>query len=86
MKNCHVYILYSESRDRYYIGYTCDEIESRVSKHNSKHKGYTGSVNDWRLVYYEIHRSKEEAIQRERKIKSWKSRVKIEGLIKEWRN
>ena len=60
--NFTVYILFSESKNRYYIGYTSD-IEERLKRHNQKSKGFTGNVNDWQLVYIEKYTSKEEAVQ-----------------------
>ncbi len=75
-----VYILYSEIKNRYYIGFTSD-LESRITRHNQKSKGFTGNVNDWKLIYTEHFKTKEEARQRELKIKSWKSRIKIQELI-----
>ena len=67
--------------NRYYVGYTCDDLKSRLTKHNSNHKGYTGRAEDWTVVYFEQFDSKIEAQQRERQIKSWKSRKAIEKLI-----
>ena len=75
------YILYSSSVDSYYIGYTGDEIEERLRKHNSNHKGYTGKANDWLVVHSEIFQVKSDAIRREKEIKNWKSRQMIEKLI-----
>ncbi|MES1214947.1 MAG: GIY-YIG nuclease family protein [Bacteroidota bacterium] len=76
-----VYIIYSASLDRFYIGYTGDEINSRLNKHNANHKGFTGTRADWVLKYTEMYESKSEAMKRERLIKSWKSRQKILQLI-----
>jgi len=76
-----VYILYSLSRDRYYIGYTIDLV-ARLIKHNAKHKGFTNGVNDWKIVYSEQFQTKVEATQREKQIKNWKSRWLIEELIR----
>jgi putative endonuclease len=75
------YILYSASRDKYYIGHTEDAIEQRLRKHNTNHKGFTGKSNDWNLVYSEIFENKTLAYAREREVKNWKSRVKIEKLL-----
>ena len=75
-----VYIIFSKKLDRYYIGFTSD-IKSRIEKHNQKHKGYTGKANDWILVYFEEFETKKEALLREREIKNWKSRKKIQELI-----
>ncbi|PJA05205.1 MAG: excinuclease ABC subunit C, partial [Flavobacteriales bacterium CG_4_10_14_0_2_um_filter_35_18] len=44
-------------------------------------KGFTGKVDDWELKYQEHYLKKEEAYLRERILKSWKSRKKIEELI-----
>lgn len=67
--------------DKYYIGHTGDDLSERVRKHNTNHKGFTGGVGDWSLAYKEEFQSKSEACARERKIKSWKSKVMIEKLI-----
>jgi len=75
------YILYSISRDRYYIGSTGDQLTERIRKHNSHHKGFTGKTGDWQLKYSEAFTSRELAYQREREIKAWKSRKRIESLI-----
>ncbi|MBM3177554.1 MAG: GIY-YIG nuclease family protein [Bacteroidetes bacterium] len=76
------YILYSPSRDRYYLGYTSDQIQERLRRHNSKHKGFTGSQEDWQISFLEQYPDKISAYARERSVKSWKSRKKIEALIK----
>ena len=66
--------------DRYYTGYTQD-IEERLKRHLSDHKGYTSKAKDWQVVYQENYDSKTDAYKRERQIKSWMSRKKIEELI-----
>ena len=75
------YILYSASRNQYYIGHTADNIKVRLRKHNSNHNGFTGKVADWQIVYQEIYDSKKEAFRREREVKKWKSRKLLEKLI-----
>lgn len=77
----YFYILFSEIKNKYYIGYTGDVFEERLRKHNSNHKGFTGDIGDWELMYSEVYSTKEEAIVREKQIKSWKSRKRIEELI-----
>ena len=75
-----VYILYSQTKDRFYIGMTGDALEERIRKHNSNHKGFTGGLGDWKLVYSEIYLQKTEALKRENEIKNWKSRIMIKRL------
>jgi putative endonuclease len=77
----YVYILFSISRNSYYIGFTGDNLHERIRKHNSDHKGFTGKTGDWKLVYQEGFILKVEAMNREKQIKSWKSRKLIEKLI-----
>ena len=64
-----VYILYSQSSDRYYVGYTGDVIEERIRKHNTHHRGYTGKSADWIVVYQETFVEKKDASKREKEIK-----------------
>ena len=78
---CKMYILYSEEKDLYYVGSTCDDMLERLRKHNSNHKGFTGSANDWVLKYSEPYPDKRTAYRRELEVKSWKSRKRIEALI-----
>jgi len=80
MENYIIYILFSQIRNRFYIGFTSN-LEERIIRHNQKSKGFTGNVNDWEIVYTEKYKSKEEAHKRELQIKSWKSRIKIQELI-----
>ncbi|SOD20434.1 GIY-YIG nuclease family protein [Pedobacter xixiisoli] len=74
------YILYSASRNKYYIGSTSDLVK-RLAKHNTNHKGFTGKTGDRKIVYAETFELKEQASKREKQIKSWKSRTAIEKLI-----
>ncbi len=76
-----VYILHSASKGKYYVGFTGDNPDERVRKHNSNHKGFTGGKGDWNLMYQEQFENKSDAIKREKEIKGWKSRSKIEKLI-----
>jgi putative endonuclease len=75
------YILYSKQADKYYIGFTGDDINERLRKHNTNHKGFTGKFDDWVVVYSEIFLEKGLAMNREKEIKNWKSRKMIEKLI-----
>ncbi|SHJ22492.1 GIY-YIG nuclease family protein [Flavobacterium haoranii] len=75
-----VYILHSLTKDKFYIGSTAN-LSERIIRHNQKSKGFTGSTNEWKLVYKEEFTSQSEAILREKQIKNWKSKSKIQELI-----
>ena len=76
-----VYILYSLSLDKFYIGHTGDSLEERLRKHKSDHRGFTSGAKDWEVCYHETFMTKKEAYARERQIKSWKSQSRIRELI-----
>jgi putative endonuclease len=76
-----VYIIYSEKLNKYYIGYSAD-IESRLKKHNSFYKGFTNLGKPWTLMYSEKFNSKKQAMDREKQLKNWKNRNRLESLIK----
>ena len=76
-----VYILYSSSLDRYYIGSSADPGE-RLKKHLANHNGFTGKAKDWVLCCTECFQDKTEAIKREKQLKGWKNKERIQQLIK----
>jgi len=80
MNNFYFYILYSQVLDKFYIGHTSN-LEERIKKHNTNHKGFTGKKHDWVVAYTETYPSKELAYAREREVKKWKSKIRIKELI-----
>jgi putative endonuclease len=77
-----IYILYSQTKDRYYVG-SCEDVNKRLVKHNTNHSGFTGKTGDWIIKWVEEYTIKTDALKREKQIKLWKSRKMIENLIKE---
>ncbi|MBD3639305.1 MAG: GIY-YIG nuclease family protein [Crocinitomicaceae bacterium] len=75
-----MYILYSTSKDRYYVGQS-DNLEERLKSHNSGISRYTAIARDWEIVHTEKFENRTDAIKRERQIKKKKSRKYIEYLI-----
>ncbi|NTE18485.1 GIY-YIG nuclease family protein [Agrobacterium tumefaciens] len=76
----YAYILYSEVRSKYYVGYTSN-LDGRLKKHNTNHSGFTGHTGDWRIVWVQSFTEKSAAAKREKQIKSWKSRRMIINLF-----
>ena len=75
-----VYILYSKSADRYYVGQT-ENLERRLQFHNSGGVFSTKPYGPWELKYSENFSTRAEAMRREREIKNYKKRSYIESLI-----
>ncbi len=74
----YVYILASASRELY-VGVTGD-LGRRVSQHRTgfKPSGYTAKHETKRLVYCEATSDVQAAIRREKQIKGWTRRKKLE--------
>jgi putative endonuclease len=77
----YLYILFSEKKTKYYVGHTGDDLNERLRKHNSNHKGFTGGLGDWKIVHSETYSTKSDAYQRELQIKKWKSSKRIAQLV-----
>ena len=76
----HVYILYSASLDLYYIG-SSSNPHQRLKKHLSNHGGFTARAKDWVVCYTETFDNKTKALAREKQLKSWKNKTRIQELI-----
>ncbi|MFN7313099.1 MAG: GIY-YIG nuclease family protein [Bacteroidota bacterium] len=68
-----VYILYSDTFDSFYIGYSAN-VQTRLKQHNDGLTKSTKAKIPWRLVYTEIFQTKSEAIKRERFLKDQKNK------------
>ncbi len=82
MKSCYVYILASCRNGTLYIGVTSDLIK-RIYEH--KHdfiNGFSKKYQVHYLVYYEVHNEIREAIIREKQIKKWNRKWKLNLIEK----
>ena len=79
----HVYGLYSPTYEKIYVGRTSN-LQQRLLSHNKLgKKGWTVKYRPWKLVHTEICKTKEEAIRREKQLKSAQGRAFIWKVIKE---
>ncbi|MCZ6726496.1 MAG: GIY-YIG nuclease family protein [Acidobacteria bacterium] len=89
MKQPCVYLLASRRNGTLYVGVTSN-LAKRVWQHKEALlPGFTSRYRVHTLAWYEAHTTMESAIQREKAIKGWKRRWKLE-LIEEsnpqWRD
>ncbi len=71
-----VYAIHNSDADKIYIGQT-QNLEERLQMRNLHliPKAYTARYPGfWTLVYFEVHDSREKALERERQLKSFRGR------------
>ena len=82
VKTYYVYIMTSNRNGTLYIGVTSN-LPNRVWQHkNDVHEGFTKKYGVHRLVWYEATTDVAAAIQREKQMKKWRRKWKI-NLIEE---
>ncbi len=72
----YVYILHSKKEQKFYYGYT-DNLRRRIREHKTIKKSY-------KLVYYEGHLIKKDALERERYFKSGWGRRYVKKILKNY--
>ncbi|MEJ0010693.1 MAG: GIY-YIG nuclease family protein [Alphaproteobacteria bacterium] len=89
MKQYWTYILASKRNGTLYIGVTGDLIKRSFQHRTAEVKSFTEKYGVKLLVYYETHESIEAAIVREKQMKKWNRKWKLELIEKfnpEWRD
>ena len=82
MKEFYVYILCNKRNGTLYAGVTSDLIKRVYEHKNNLIDGFTKKYNVHRLVWYEGHEVAQTAIEREKQIKKWKRKWKLELIEK----
>ena len=77
----YVYVLISIKDTKLYIGYT-EDVERRVRDHNQGKVPSTQARKPMKLIYYEAHISKEDALRRERYFKTSKGKVTLKQILR----
>jgi len=81
-KHPSVYILSSKRNGTLYIGVTSNLVKRIWEHKNNMVEGFTKRYNVHQLVWYELHGSMESAITREKRLKNWKRKWKLELIEK----
>jgi len=78
MKQFYVYILCNKRNGTLYTGVTSDLLK-RVYEHKNDYvDGFSKKYGTHQLVWYELHETAESAIGREKQIKKWNRKWKLE--------
>ena len=82
MRNYYVYILASDRNGTLYVGVTNDIARRMYEHRNDLADGFTKRYAVHKLVWYELHNDISQAILREKRIKKWNRKWKLD-LIEE---
>lgn len=89
MSDYSVYILASKRNGTLYVGFTSDLVKRIYEHKNDLAEGFTKKYGVHTLVYYETGGDQEGSLRREKQIKEWKRKWKIELIERnnpEWRD
>lgn len=81
METYYVYVLRSIEFERNYVGFFTN-VQKRLKQHNSGRNRSTKPYRPWKLLFSEVYRSKEEALEREKFLKSGQGRIFIKSKNK----
>lgn len=81
-KHFYVYILRNNSGN-FYIGITSNLVKRLHEHQNKLVDGFTSKYNINKLVYFEVFNDPENAILREKQLKNWSRKKKINLIIKD---
>ena len=76
----YTYILHNEETDRYYIGST-NNLERRVKEHLQGKTRTTKILQTYKIAYVENFNTEKECRNREKQLKSFKSKKYLKWLI-----
>ena len=77
-----VYVIYSKKAGKYYTGQT-EDLKRRLNEHNEGTLGkYTKNKGPWELLYFEEFKTREEALRREKYLKTGAGRDFVQSKLK----
>lgn len=77
-----VYVLRSEQNGQLYVGYTTD-LKQRLATHNKGSVTSTKSKRPWKLIFAEAYVSQEDALRRERYLKTTQGKNALRHMLRE---
>lgn len=77
----YVYVLRSTQSKRFYTGFTTD-LRKRLTEHQAGHSTYTKSRGPYELIYYEACINANDAMAREKYLKSGPGKRYLKNRVK----
>lgn len=79
----YIYVLQSEKNNSLYTGFT-RSVKRRLFEHNNSLSVYTSKFKPWKLIYYEAYLVKEDALNREKFLKSGSGKRYVDKQLKKY--
>ena len=83
MKFYYVYVLYNQSKNFVYIGYS-EDLKQRVLEHSKGGVKSTKFYLPLELIHYEAYKNKKDAKRRELYLKTNRGRTTLVTMLKEY--
>ena len=81
MEQHYTYVIYAPKHDKIYIGYSSHPANRLIAHNHPQNKGSTKKFQPWVLVHLEKFDSQQQAMEREKQLKSHRGRDFIRELI-----
>jgi putative endonuclease len=78
--NFYTYVIYSKKFNRFYKGH-CQDLNDRIKQHNQGQTRSTRPFIPWELILHETFNTREEAIKREKYLKTAAGRRFLKKFI-----
>ena len=79
----YVYVIRSLKDSGFYIGYSVN-LRKRIQEHKERFSFATSFRGPWRLIYYEAYLNQEDALGRERYLKSGSGRRFLKAQLRHY--
>lgn len=79
----YTYVIESQKNKDLYKGF-CGDLKKRLAAHNDGSNKSTTNDRPWKLIYYEAFQNKEDAIERERFLKTGWGRMHLKKILKNY--
>ena len=80
-----VYVLQSLKDKNFYIGFT-NNLYKRLQEHNRGDNISTSKRKPFKLIFYEAHHSKTDALRREKYLKTSKGKATLKQILRDYLN
>ena len=79
----YAYVIERQKNEDLYKGF-CSDLKRRLKEHNNGDNESTRNGRPWKLIHYEAFQNKDDAIERERFLKTGWGRAHLKKILKNY--